>query len=78
VDKRQVKFSSLVGKDALIQSFGDVVLGMTSAADLWEKVSTSKVTLSCITKVLPTFLMLASAFDRMKSYYYNFMLLLFM
>lgn len=33
-----VKLSSVVGKDAIMQSFKDVALATTSAAALWEKV----------------------------------------
>lgn len=38
VERSQVKLSSLVGKEALVQNFRDVSLAETSAADLWAKV----------------------------------------
>lgn len=41
-DKSQVKISSLLGKDALVQTFSNIILAVTTAADLWDKAKTGK------------------------------------
>ena len=45
-----MKFTSLVGKDGIVQSFKDISLADNSAADLWAQVDVSHLSLPWVDK----------------------------